>query len=174
MSIYAYIHAEGFLVCTRCGKTGKPLVNQSLNVLDSCECGGVLEGFKINELPVVVVDDDFYEYLEEESVDGSLESVEFAEYWVEWALENVEPFYLEHQNYGFNKMHDMKKCAGQFCTIHNRSDHSMRSFPQVYRWDKALMERICPHGIGHPDPDEINPDTVHGCEGCCYDKRKGK
>lgn len=29
------------------------------------------------------------------------------------------------------------------------------------------MERICPHGVGHPDPDDTNPDTVHGCDGCC-------
>lgn len=33
------------------------------------------------------------------------------------------------------------------------------------------MERICPHGIGHPDPDEINLDengrSVHGCCGIC-------
>jgi hypothetical protein len=33
------------------------------------------------------------------------------------------------------------------------------------------MERICPHGIGHPDPDDPafkNPiEGVHGCDGCC-------
>jgi hypothetical protein len=34
---------------------------------------------------------------------------------------------------------------------------------------------MCPHGIGHPDPDSVaffekNGDTgfgVHGCDGCC-------
>lgn len=30
-----------------------------------------------------------------------------------------------------------------------------------------MMERMCPHGIGHPDPDEITLDVVHGCDGCC-------
>jgi hypothetical protein len=33
------------------------------------------------------------------------------------------------------------------------------------------MERVCPHGVGHPDPDDINvilgPEKVHGCDGCC-------
>lgn len=33
------------------------------------------------------------------------------------------------------------------------------------------MERICPHGVGHPDPDEIdlevNAKGIHGCDGCC-------
>jgi hypothetical protein len=34
------------------------------------------------------------------------------------------------------------------------------------------MERICPHGVGHPDPDHVfytkrMTDTIHGCDGCC-------
>lgn len=33
------------------------------------------------------------------------------------------------------------------------------------------MERICPHGVGHPDPDCMyaKRDTVHGCDGCCLE-----
>lgn len=56
------------------------------------------------------------------------------------------------------------------CPIHNRSNHSMRSFPQSWRPDMQLMERICPHGVGHPDPDDLktrNGEMVHGCDGCC-------
>lgn len=57
------------------------------------------------------------------------------------------------------------------CTMHARSEHSMRSFPQQFRWDTDLMERVCEHGVGHPDPDEINLDkdgrASHGCDGCC-------
>lgn len=68
-------------------------------------------------------------------------------------------------------VHDKGNCRGEYCTIHNRSDHVMRSFPQSFRFDRALMERICPHGIGHPDPDELNLERnsrrVHGCDGCC-------
>ena len=80
--------------------------------------------------------------------------------------------FLEHNNVYFELMHDKEKCAGDYCTIHNRSDHSMRDFPQHWRSDRKIMERICPHGIGHPDPDEWNivsgKDTGrHGCDGCC-------
>lgn len=61
------------------------------------------------------------------------------------------------------------------CPIHNLSDHSMRAFPQHFRVDNGLMERVCPHGIGHPDPDAlpffvergITAMEVHGCDGCC-------
>lgn len=66
-------------------------------------------------------------------------------------------------------MHTADKCAGDYCTIHNRSDHHMRSYPQHWRGDRGIMERICPHGVGHPDPDEINQDRTHGCDGCCYE-----
>lgn len=68
--------------------------------------------------------------------------------------------------------HDEKTCRGDFCTLHNRSDHSMRGFPQHWRDDIGIMERICLHGIGHPDPDEFlirNGEFlgIHGCDGCC-------
>jgi hypothetical protein len=63
--------------------------------------------------------------------------------------------------------HPATKCLGEFCTIHKPSDHHMKDWPQVWRHDRHLMERTCPHGVGHPDPDEINPDKVHGCDGCC-------
>jgi predicted kinase len=54
----------------------------------------------------------------------------------------------------------------------------MREWRQHFRTDRALTERICPHGIGHPDPDDLHfkrlmagtdevPDAVHGCDGCC-------
>ena len=70
--------------------------------------------------------------------------------------------------------HDPVVCKGHVCVIHNRTDHNMRSFPQHWRDDRKIMERICPHGIGHPDPDEkdylelVGRDVgVHGCDGCC-------
>lgn len=68
-------------------------------------------------------------------------------------------------------VHSSKDCKNRPCTIHNRTDHIMRAFPQHWRGDRLLMERICPHGVGHPDPDEINLDMngrgIHGCDGCC-------
>lgn len=71
--------------------------------------------------------------------------------------------------------HTETKCAGRACVIHNPSDHSMRSFPLHWRGDRGLMERTCPHGIGHPDPDDLAYkvsigklyEGVHGCDGCC-------
>lgn len=58
------------------------------------------------------------------------------------------------------------------CVIHSPSEHSMREFPTHFRFDRYLMERICPHGVGHPDPDDLAFDSsnargVHGCDGCC-------
>ena len=64
-------------------------------------------------------------------------------------------------------VHPAERCEGQPCVIHHPSDHHMRDWPLNWRQDRGLMERICPHGVGHPDPDDVNPDTVHGCDGCC-------
>lgn len=64
-------------------------------------------------------------------------------------------------------VHSPDKCAGQHCTVHNPSNHHMRSFPTHYREDRGITERICPHGVGHPDFDDPTSDTTHGCDGCC-------
>jgi len=70
------------------------------------------------------------------------------------------------------RCHHPSQCEGHICSLHNRTDHSMRSFPQHWRWDRGIMERVCPHGVGHPDPDDymiLNGDDngIHGCCGCC-------
>lgn len=83
-------------------------------------------------------------------------------------------------------IHTREQCDGEPCVIHNPSDHVMRSFPTLWRPKEGpfeigapLMERTCPHGVGHPDPDHIasivkihgedtaRGDRVHGCDGCC-------
>lgn len=57
----------------------------------------------------------------------------------------------------------------------------MSEFPRQWRqagpWDikPSHMERICPHGVGHPDPDSlayldavgVKGAGIHGCDGCC-------
>jgi hypothetical protein len=75
--------------------------------------------------------------------------------------------------------HRRKDCIGRHCAIHNPSEHVMSDFRQHFRTDRALMERICSHGIGHPDPDDLafkrlvlgdddaDYEGVHGCDGCC-------
>lgn len=78
-------------------------------------------------------------------------------------------------------IHPRSACQGRPCVIHAPSDHSMRSFPTHFRnelwpdFKPAHMERICPHGVGHPDPDDLawhqsegrDYMGVHGCDGCC-------
>lgn len=78
-----------------------------------------------------------------------------------------------------HNVHPEEVCAAEDCAVHNPSDHHMRSWPQYFRTDRGITERICEHGIGHPDPDHMtwyaschNPqDTrtegIHGCDGCC-------
>lgn len=70
-------------------------------------------------------------------------------------------------------------CKNHNCAIHNPSNSSMVEFPTNWREDKGLMERICPHGVGHPDPDDLSFKkriygelfakyaSIHGCDGCC-------
>ena len=86
---------------------------------------------------------------------------------------NLEYSKLEHRSISVYT-HPAGKCANEICTIHNRSNHNMRSFPQSWRNDRKIMERICTHGVGHPDPDEFRiisgeDSGVHGCDGCCLE-----
>lgn len=82
--------------------------------------------------------------------------------------------------------HRKKDCKGQVCIFHNPTQHKMRDWPMNLRTDpfaSPLIERICPHGVGHPDPDSVaylNKVTgvkkeeygygVHGCDYCCREK----
>lgn len=89
---------------------------------------------------------------------------------------------LEHRDITL-RCHGPEECSGRPCPLHNRSDHAMRSFRQHWRDDRGLMERICPHGIGHPDPDTwdyyvehhgeryASAEFIHGCDGCCRGTR---
>lgn len=72
-------------------------------------------------------------------------------------------------------VHPKSWCEGRPCVIHNPSDHCMRGFPTLWRRDRGIMERTCPHGVGHPDPDDQRflrsqgrmHEGIHGCDGCC-------
>jgi hypothetical protein len=82
------------------------------------------------------------------------------------------------------KVHNEASCMGANCVIHRPSRHKMSSWPIILRGDRAgLAERICKDGVGHPDPDSlayfamVDPQdrgawSVHGCDGCCYDRGK--
>lgn len=74
------------------------------------------------------------------------------------------------------------------CCLHNPSEHALKDAPLNWRADRRLMERICEHGVGHPDPDDLAfkrrtlaPEVyksyafaVHGCDGCCFSKQETK
>lgn len=94
---------------------------------------------------------------------------------------------LENSQVVLTKVHEFSQCIGPSCSLHNRSNHPMRAFTQIWRSDRHLMERMCPHGVGHPDPDDPkiynapegqrNYELVHGCDGCCagsYEIKDGR
>lgn len=78
-------------------------------------------------------------------------------------------------------------CLAEYCVVHNPSEHPLKGAPLNWRDDRRLMERICQHGIGHPDPDDLRfkkvqffirhgrqaidddvwAEGVHGCCGYC-------
>lgn len=72
--------------------------------------------------------------------------------------------------------HDPSLCADRGCAIHNHpSDHPLKNAPLNWRDDRGILERICVHGVGHPDADSAEYlrsigrayENVHGCDGCC-------
>lgn len=90
--------------------------------------------------------------------------------------------------------HAKADCIGRNCVIHNPSAHHMHNWDINIRTDReyALAERLCPHGVGHPDPDALAfirlkvdelryllppglkdkpygpfASDIHGCDGCC-------
>lgn len=67
--------------------------------------------------------------------------------------------------------HARDECSGA-CCFHNPSNHMMVDWPLHWRGDRGIMERLCEHGVGHPDPDDMSLQKpgaagVHGCDGCC-------
>lgn len=78
---------------------------------------------------------------------------------------------------GILKSHPASDCLGDHhCAIHNTaSDHPLSEAPMFWRQDSGLLERICAHGVGHPDFDSTqwlesvgrDSQSSHGCDGCC-------
>ncbi len=91
------------------------------------------------------------------------------------------PFVTEVEGILLENVHPMDSCVGEPCIIHNPTDHHMRHFKLHWREDRRIFERICPHGVGHPDPDQwffwrkTNQEWQgrHGCDGCCRPKEQG-
>lgn len=93
--------------------------------------------------------------------------------WYQWTSEETTLW----QN--MTNVHENIKCYGRPCPYHTPSDHHMRTWHPHWRGDRGILERICEHGIGHPDPDQFefweqtnqSYQAVHGCDGCCYDNQ---
>ena len=73
------------------------------------------------------------------------------------------------------RVHPSGACAGENCWVHNPSPSHMKSWPVRWRADKRTAERMCPHKIGHPDPDDLafnlrlrHDVPAHTCDGCCH------
>ena len=79
-------------------------------------------------------------------------------------------------------VHPAGACEGRPCPIHRPSVHHMRDWPTAFRDNtpsRTLIERVCDHGVHHPDPDHLRyvaetlgPEAAviearHECDGCC-------
>lgn len=77
-----------------------------------------------------------------------------------------------------------KECFERGCTIHNHSEAAKKQGKQLWRHDRQMFERVCEHGVGQPDYDQItfwsilvergiksqewfNAEMVHGACGEC-------
>ena len=66
-------------------------------------------------------------------------------------------------------------CLTGYCAVHNPANHHMRDWPMHWRSDRGILERICQHGVGHPDPSQFDYwhsighawEATHGCDFCC-------
>lgn len=94
---------------------------------------------------------------------------------LEGGAQNVTP-----DSSGTQRTHGPGQCAGdRACPIHRPLDHPLRTAPLAWRDDGELLERICAHGVHHPDVDSLaylertHPSTHHlqierhDCDGCC-------
>lgn len=75
----------------------------------------------------------------------------------------------------WHNVHPRSACAGEKCVVHNPSNHRMVHWRRHLR-ETGLVERLCEHGIGHPDPDSVAffkrhgiDLSIHGCDGCGHD-----
>lgn len=106
--------------------------------------------------------------LEEESLDEEMSSLHDV-----WTDGNGAKWYVHKRNIG---------CDIDGCAIHNPSYHPLSDAKQLIRTDKyMLIEDICKHGVGHPNPDSASFISkkigytsiwVHGCDGCCQETKE--
>jgi hypothetical protein len=77
------------------------------------------------------------------------------------------------------QVHEQDLCHGDWCVIHKPKPGRMAEMPTHWREDRAIMERICTHGVGHPAIEQMEHwratdqwwQSVHGCDGCCVESK---
>jgi hypothetical protein len=85
------------------------------------------------------------------------------------------------EKYGeLTNVHSPQACSEALgCGIHNHpSNHALKDAKMLWRDDRGILERLCKHGVGHPDADSAaylasigrSNDNIHGCDGCCMGK----
>jgi hypothetical protein len=96
------------------------------------------------------------------------------EYWLNhlYGTRPVRETWKLRADLELRNVHTSDRCAGRGCCLHHPSDHHMADWPLIWRSDRHLMERMCVHGVGHPDPDDVafqDPDGELGVDihGCC-------
>lgn len=101
-----------------------------------------------------------------------------------------KPEYVTGTGQKLWRVHLKQDCQHRICDIHNPPKGLPESdWPTHWRSDRGLMERICPHGIGHPtkahmeflrEMDEVRGtenskwEGIHGCDGCCSGNYQGE
>lgn len=69
-------------------------------------------------------------------------------------------------------------CRRFGCAIHAPSGHTLRDWPTRWNDTARAIERVCEHGVAHPDPDHLGflerstgdaraVFAEHACDGCC-------
>jgi hypothetical protein len=79
-----------------------------------------------------------------------------------------KPGYITGTKQMLFNVHAKETCRG-WCVIHNPMPGPWDEWPTHWRDDMGIMERLCPHGIGHPAAEElVNSFSigVHPCDGC--------
>lgn len=96
------------------------------------------------------------DYLRRASISGLWEDTS-----IERIFDSVEELVLCLYN-----VHAKGTCwVPQRCTIHAPTEHHMREWK--VDWRNSRIERLCPHGDWHPDPDGINLECW-ACDRCCF------
>lgn len=101
--------------------------------------------------------------------------------WVEIIPGNVvSELLMEHavqkDDILLHQVHSYSVCRGRECIIHRPDRRDSDLWPLLWREDRGIFERICPHGVGHPDRaqrdywlrTEQEHNFIHGCDFCCH------